>query len=305
MMASIFVKDARLRPPLRILVYGIVLICLFFVGAALLDALCAACLTSMQPVALAIQALFAASVVAATSFGLRRALDRRSLASLGFSPQGPWLRFFLIGIAFGSGMQALAVCVEALGGSVHLTARATLQSDLHLLATMVVTLLAAAFSEELSMRGYVLQNLWEAWGRKPAVFLSSVLFAAVHLSNPHSKEQLWLTLGGLLAFGLWTACSLLWSGSLWLALGAHAAWNLFEGPVFGLPVSGLVLSSAPVLSLSVHGPAWLTGGHFGPEAGASTLVALAFGFAVLRLLVVRGAFADQARTQERYATPAT
>jgi membrane protease YdiL (CAAX protease family) len=301
MIANIFFKDGRLRPPLRILVYGIVLICLAIAFELVLNAVCATCHSLTRPGALAIQVLLEASVVAIATFWLRRSLDRRSVASLGLAPRGPWLRFFSIGIAFGAGMQVLAVTVETLSGSARVTAHATLQSDVRLLSTTAIVFLAAAFSEELSTRGYVLQNLWEAWGRKPAVGLSSVLFAVLHVANPHSREQLWLTSAGLVLFALWAACSLVWTGSLWLALGAHAAWNLFEGPVFGLPVSGLVVSSTPVLSFSVSGPSWLTGASFGPEAGVSSLVALIAGFIVLRSLFVRGAFRDQADTTEAYA----
>jgi len=301
MIASIFVKDARLRPPLRILVYGIVLICLTFVLATVLGTLCASCLTSTQPSALAVQMLVAACTVALTTVWLRRRLDRRTVASLGFAPKGPWLRFFAIGIAFGAGMQTLAVALEALSGSAHIAAHAALRSDVQLLPTMMVVLLGAAFSEELSTRGYVLQNLWEAWGSKPAALLSAVLFAAIHSYNPHLREHMWLTWAGLFAFGLFAACSLLWTGSLWLALGTHAAWNLFEGPVYGLPVSGLALSPAPVITLSISGPSWLTGANFGPEAGLSSLLALAIGALVLRALKLRGVFSAQADTREAYA----
>jgi hypothetical protein len=41
----------------------------------------------------------------------------------------------------------------------------------------------------------------------------------------------------------------------------------------------------------VNGPEWFTGGSFGPEAGASSLIALAIGIAVLLWMHRRGAFA--------------
>ncbi|MBV8163034.1 MAG: CPBP family intramembrane metalloprotease [Candidatus Eremiobacteraeota bacterium] len=301
MIASIFVKDARLRPPLRILVYGIVLICLTYVLATALGAVCASCLASTQPGALAAQMLVGVCTVALTTVWLRRRLDRRSVASLGFAPRGPWLRFFAIGVVFGAAMQTLAVAIEAVSGSAHIGAHASLRNDLQLLPLMIVVLLGAAFTEELSTRGYVLQNLWEAWGEKPAVVLSAVLFAAIHSYNPHLREQMWLTWAGLCAFGIFAACSLVWTGSLWLALGTHAAWNLFEGPIYGLPVSGLLLSPSPVITVSVSGPSWLTGANFGPEAGVSSLLALAIGALVLRTLYLGGAFRDQADTREAYA----
>ena len=45
----------------------------------------------------------------------------------------------------------------------------------------------------------------------------------------------------------------------------HVAWNVAEGPLLGFPLSGFDFPSA--MSTSVHGPAFWTGGKFGPEAG--------------------------------------
>jgi hypothetical protein len=45
----------------------------------------------------------------------------------------------------------------------------------------------------------------------------------------------------------------------------HWAWNLFEGPVYGTPVSGVDLPH--LFNADVHGPVIWTGGAFGPEAG--------------------------------------
>jgi len=47
--------------------------------------------------------------------------------------------------------------------------------------------------------------------------------------------------------------------------GFHWMWNVAQGILLGLPVSGLAFS-AP-WKAQVHGPAWWTGGAFGPEAG--------------------------------------
>ncbi len=301
MVAKLLLKDARLRPILRIMVFALTVLVL---GALLwigVDALLGRPFTpSLSFADLATGEIAVAIAVAVVALGMRRYVDRRSLASLGFAPQGPWLRFFFIGVAFGAGMQILVVAIEAACGVARVSSAGHGVGDLKLLASAAVVFLAAAFSEEMSTRGYVLQNLWEEWGVVPAVIISSIAFAALHFGNPHSTEQAWLTLAGLITFALWASCSLLWSGSLWLALGAHTAWNLFEGPVFGLPVSGVEMPVATVLKVTTSGPAWLTGGAFGPEAGLSSLVALFAGFVVLRALYSRGCFAGQVSSWEKY-----
>ena len=59
-------------------------------------------------------------------------------------------------------------------------------------------------------------------------------------------------------------------------MGLHTGWNFFEGTVFGFPVSGL--GDFPrIIDQAVNGPARITGGLFGPEAGLVLLPALLLG----------------------------
>ena len=71
------------------------------------------------------------------------------------------------------------------------------------------------------------------------------------------------------------------SGSLWLAIGLHFAWNFVQGPLLGFPVSGIAAGGLQ----QVHdaGPAWLSGGAYGPEAG---LVGIAFRFVIIAMVVL-------------------
>ena len=61
-------------------------------------------------------------------------------------------------------------------------------------------------------------------------------------------------------------------------MGLHLSWNLFQGPIFGFPVSGL--RTTGLVSLESVGPDLLTGSTFGPEASlvgvAVSLLGLAF-----------------------------
>lgn len=242
-----------------------------------------------------------ALAVVVTAFGMRRFVDRRSLESLGLWPIGRWSRLLLLGACFGAGMQAIVFVVEMLGGNIRAISFGPVGSDVRLLTAALGVFIAGGILEELCFRGYLLQNFWESFGLVPAIITSSLLFAALHLGNPSALASPLPTLAGLLVFALWACCSLLWTKSLWLALGAHIAWNLFEGPVFGFPVSGLLMPGRTVVMHQTFGPSWLTGGAFGPEAGLSSLLAVALGLAVLRWLYVRGAFKDVPDVRESYA----
>jgi hypothetical protein len=152
-------------------------------------------------------------------------------------------------------------------------------------------LVPAAFAEELAMRGYLLTTLIEGVGKPFAVAITSVLFAILHLLNP---DPTFLSTGMVALAGLFLAAIRLTTGSLWAASVAHLAWNLVQAVLLHAPLSGLPLPT-PGYRLVDHGPAWLTGGTWGPEGG----LAAAAGMLVATFLLVRFArphdFAGQIR----------
>jgi CAAX protease family protein len=223
------------------------------------------------------------------AFGFRRLLDRKSSDSLGLSLGMRSLRLFVLGIAFGAGMQTLVFVLEYAAGSLQISAVESIRTDLISCAGVVPLFAIAALAEELPLRGYLFQNLRVAWGDPLALVGTSVLFALLHLANPGAHQHIVLTVLGITFAGAWFCAAVIWTRSLWLALGAHIAWNLFEGPVFGFPVSGLMFGNSTAITSIVGGPTWLTGGPFGPEAGFSSFVALAAGAVVLYVLHRRGA----------------
>jgi len=75
--------------------------------------------------------------------------------------------------------------------------------------------------------------------------------------------------------------------NLWLAMGLHAGWNVTQGGVFGLPVSGF--ETRGLFKGALGGDPLLSGGSFGLEASliAVIIVTLA-GIAYVALAVRRG-----------------
>jgi hypothetical protein len=63
------------------------------------------------------------------------------------------------------------------------------------------------------------------------------------------------------------------TGTLWFALGYHAAWDWAETFFYGTPDSGLI-GVGHFLNTSYHGPTWLTGGSAGPEGSMFTFLVL-------------------------------
>ncbi len=200
----------------------------------------------------------------ALGFGLR--LDRSGLQ--GFGAGFAIAAMAMLGI-FGVEL--------ALGGIKVLSAKPEPARLLH----EFFALLFFALFEEVVFRMLMLSGLVVLLrGRHgPAIGLSAALFGLVHLINPGATalSALGNALGGVV-YGI----AFLKGRSLWLPLGLHLGWNFFQGPVLGFAISGDSSHTAVVRLLEV-GPAWLTGGTYGPEAGT---VGMGFRLVVFVLLVV-------------------
>lgn len=116
--------------------------------------------------------------------------------------------------------------------------------------------------EEALWRGFLLQELRRRMPLLGAAGLSSLGFSLSHLLNPHVQP---LALVNLTLIGLWFALLFLRTGTIWLAWGAHFAYNLWESLICSLPVSGKSGFHLLKVTLLTHSP--LTGGEFGPEGG--------------------------------------
>jgi hypothetical protein len=181
-------------------------------------------------------------------------------------------RQFCTGLALGALLIASDVGAIACLGTLHFH----LHLSLHMgerAAGVAALLLFGALLEELTFRGYPFQKLTEACGAFWAVVALSVLFGLVHLGNPEAGGVLSWGFFNTLAVGVLFALARIRSGSLWFSFGLHFGWNLFQGMVFGLPVSGL-REFATLVTASAHGPLALTGGGYGPEASATCSIVL-------------------------------
>ncbi len=223
------------------------------------------------------QVLQAASVLLATTVSVqlaRRFVDRRSLAGLGLQREGAGRDLlFGIGIAgammafiYGSGLALGWIRFE--GYAWHVPATEWMPDILD----WVLIFLMVGWYEELLNRGYWLVNLSEGLNRVLAALITSIAFALLHANNPSAS---YASTAGLFVSGLWFAYTAFASRGLWLPVGAHIGWNIFEGVVFGFPVSGL--TTATLIRQTALGPELWTGGPFGPEAGLILLPALALG----------------------------
>ncbi|MEO7986481.1 MAG: CPBP family intramembrane glutamic endopeptidase [Gemmatimonadales bacterium] len=120
----------------------------------------------------------------------------------------------------------------------------------------------AALAEEVMFRGVPLVVLARLVGRPAAIVGLAVLFSLAHLDNPDVSAR---AIGNIALAGILLSLAFYTPGGMWAAFGAHLGWNATLAAL-GAPVSGLPFD-IPYIDYSMGGPAWLTGGSFGPEGG--------------------------------------
>ncbi len=141
--------------------------------------------------------------------------------------------------------------------------------DAWLASTLRITALLApaALWEELIFRGYLWTVAEDAGGVRVARWATAVAFGLVHVLNPGAGllSTALVTLAGLCLGALRER-----TGSLAAAWLAHLAWNWTMAAALHVPVSGSAFDT-PVYRTIVTGPAWWTGGSWGPEGGGAAL----------------------------------
>jgi hypothetical protein len=135
---------------------------------------------------------------------------------------------------------------------------------------LILVLFPAALLEEVIFRGVPLVLLAAAFGRLAALVVTATLFGLLHALNPDVTP---LAIGNVALAGVFLGVAFYLPGGLWTATGAHLGWNLTHA-VLAAPVSGLPFTM-PWLDYRPGGPAWLSGGSFGPEGGILATVVLA------------------------------
>lgn len=203
----------------------------------------------------------------------RRWFDHRSFVSLGIEPTSNAARDIFAGVVIAGLIMGLIFLVELSLGWLDFQGLAALNAPTLMgLGYWAFAFILVGWGEELLSRGYMLQNLEEGVGLNWAVFISSAIFGLLHAFNPDASIAAVL---GILGAGYFLAYGYIRTRKLWLPIGLHIGWNFFEGPIFSFPVSGI--ETTRLLNHEVTGPALLTGGAFGPEAGLIVLPAMAIG----------------------------
>jgi len=201
------------------------------------------------------------------------------------------LPLFFAGLAWGVVCLSLLVVTLWKTGLLVIDRRLLFGGDILRYGAMwLLAFLFVGLSEEYLMRGYLQFTLtrglagfyrWAfkarlgmatnsgAFGFWTSALILSILFGLVHKGNP-GESPIGMLSAGLVAM---VFCLSLWrTGSLWWAIGFHAAWDWAQSFLYGVADSGM-MTQHHLLATHAVGKPILSGGATGPE-GSIFIVAI-------------------------------
>jgi uncharacterized protein len=157
------------------------------------------------------------------------------------------------------------VGIAALAGAYFIVGWGGMSNWLMLLFTAGIT---AGFVEEFIFRGILLRWIEEFAGSWAALFITSALFGLGHIFNDNAT---WFSSFAIaVEAGVMLGGAYMLTRSLWLPIGLHFGWNMTQGLVWDVPVSGNDVDG--VVDARLVGDPLISGGAFGLEASVIALV---------------------------------
>lgn len=139
-------------------------------------------------------------------------------------------------------------------------------------------------SEEVMFRGFMLRSLSRKFRPVTGIVISSLAFSAFHSLN---KGYTPLASVNLVLIAVLFALIYHLTGDIWMTSAMHTAWNLSQGNIFGLQVSGNDASNSIITAIyDKNASSLITGGAFGPEGGLATTAVTAVCLIIVTVLLV-------------------
>lgn len=216
-------------------------------------------------------------------------IEKRKISSIGFSKE-KWLIKYIIGFLIGLILMGLVVLILYLFG--FATINKTSNQPIGKLALVNIFVLLIGWiiqggTEEIVTRGWLMNVLGARYGIKFGLFISSVLFGALHLFNPNVN---YIAILNIILVGYLFGLYVIKTNDLWGACGIHSAWNFAQGNLFGFEVSGLDINVGSLFDFNLTGNSLISGGSFGPEAGLCSTLILILGIIIILFLDKKGVF---------------
>lgn len=195
----------------------------------------------------------------------RKFIDKRAIDTVGLRWNNVGANV-LKGGAWAIGLQTIVFFLLVVLGMVTVSMK---EFNGYELGGFFLFFVLVSINEELIFRGYITSLLTYTIHFLPAIIVSSLLFAAVHILN---ADFTWMGFGSIFFGGYLLGLLYVKYQNLYLPIGMHLFWNFYHGNILGFDVSGMAVPS--LLKLEMNGPDWVTGGEFGLEGSIITVILL-------------------------------
>ncbi len=203
-------------------------------------------------------------------------IQKRKVTTVGFQKPDMW-KEYLTGMGIGFGIFTAAVLLCVITGSLKIQGMSP-SFSIGIFVLFLLGYLVQGMAEEVLCRGYFLVSVSRRYPLAVGIIANAVLFAALHLLNNGITALAFIN---LVLFGVFASVYFVKRGNIWGVGALHSIWNLAQGNVYGIRVSGIQTSCSVLSSEMVAGRELINGGDFGLEGGLAVTIVLVVGTLVL------------------------
>lgn len=205
-------------------------------------------------------------------------IDKNSISTLGLKFSKNTIIEYITGFIIGILMISITILIIYFTDHYEIQFSAFSSSSLLLFFCTIIMWIIQGAAEEIMMRGYTLPMIGKNINVPIGIFISSIYFALLHLSNNSVSS---LAIINLFLSGLFFSLYALYSKNIWGACALHSAWNFAQGNLFGVPVSGINSIGTSILNTSYDESSFINGGAFGPEGGLAVTFVLCLSIIII------------------------
>jgi membrane protease YdiL (CAAX protease family) len=192
---------------------------------------------------------------------------------------------YCLGLIFGFLMLSATVGIMYLTGQITFEGFGLSSSAIGVFVLNILMWFPQGASEELMFRGYMIKSFSRRYKRIIGVVVSSVLFSAFHSLN---KGYTPLASVNLVLIAVLFALIYLLTDDIWMTSAMHTAWNMTQGNIYGLQVSGNNAATSVIRTVYADDcSSLITGGAFGPEGGLAVTAITVICLVIVAVLLIR------------------
>ena len=192
---------------------------------------------------------------------------------------------YLSGLVIGFAMLSATVGIMYATGQITFAGFNLNMSGIGVFLLNLLMWIPQGASEEIMFRGYMIPAFANRYKRVVAVAVSSILFSAFHSLN---KGYTPLASVNLALIAVLFALIYFLTDDIWMTSAIHTAWNLTQGNIYGLQVSGNNAANSVIMAVyDKNYSALITGGDFGPEGGLAVTIVTAACIIIVSILLAR------------------